>query len=566
MKKTMHSVTAKIASSLLAILLLAVVTTSFSFISFALILDDGKVINVSGSMRMQSYRLGLELTQNPDKINQHIRHFEDSLYSPAMKGLNEWWVPDHVKNEYNAIIVKWKKLKPQIDINQPNPFINQVPHFVNQIDTFVNSLERYSVTTLNQLAYLGSLGLGSILFISIYIIYLLRRRIIAPLKELMLASEQIHNRNFSIRLNENELSELGVLNGTFNKMASELERVYKGLELTVHKKNQSLREANELINTLYRSSQALSSTKVGKVEFELVLSYLQELTWLQGIELEINDREGQTRHFLSGKLDEENIKVIPLEVEGNLHGHLYWQPVDDLTDQQREFMTNIRDIFTKSIYFIHVQKQSDHVLIMEERATIARELHDSLAQSLSYLKIQSSILKRTMSMEPSEKVAKQRDTCMEELATGLNTAYAQLRELITTFRLSLKEGNFSDALTEVVTLLQKQSQAIITLNNQINTIDLSSNQQVHLIQLIREAVINAIKHAKPNHISINCNENDDTIMVTIEDNGIGFDQNILKDGHFGLSIMKERASRLDSHLTIQSSVGNGSKVSVSFKK
>ncbi|WP_231891862.1 histidine kinase, partial [Vibrio sp. HI00D65] len=89
--------------------------------------------------------------------------------------------------------------------------------------------------------------------------------------------------------------------------------------------------------------------------------------------------------------------------------------------------------------------------------TIARELHDSLAQSLSYLKIQVTLLKRVIGKLPEQQHREQSEQIASEIGNGLADAYTQLRELLTTFRLTIKEGNFGDALSTMLEELSERT-------------------------------------------------------------------------------------------------------------
>ena len=94
-------------------------------------------------------------------------------------------------------------------------------------------------------------------------------------------------------------------------------------------------------------------------------------------------------------------------------------------------------------------KRSDErrgIALLEERSVIARELHDSLAQSLTYLKIQVARLKQQLN---ASDVREQTAGVVEELKLGINNAYRQLRELLTTFRLRI-DGVACQALQDTV--------------------------------------------------------------------------------------------------------------------
>ena len=146
----------------------------------------------------------------------------------------------------------------------------------------------------------------------------------------------------------------------------------------------------------------------------------------------------------------------------------------------------------------------------------------------------------------------------------LSNAYTQLRELLSTFRLTIKEANFSEALNQLLTSLQDQTSAQFQVDNQLPSMALIAHNQVHLLQIIREAVLNAIKHADASHIKIACHQQQNVINVEISDDGIGFDPSNSKLNHYGLNIMQERASRLKGELIIHSQIGLGSQVKLQF--
>lgn len=181
---------------------------------------------------------------------------------------------------------------------------------------------------------------------------------------------------------------------------------------------------------------------------------------------------------------------------------------------------------------------------MEERATIARELHDSLAQVLSYLRIQLTLLKRAI---PEDNAGAQ--SIMADFSRALNDAYRQLRELLTTFRLTLQQADLPSALHEMLEDLQSQTPAKLTLDCRLPTLALDAQMQVHLLQIVREAVLNAIKHANASEIAVSCvTAPDGDHTVYIRDNGIGIGEPHEPAGHYGLNIMRERAERLGGTL------------------
>src|SRR5690606_17570615 len=222
---------------------------------------------------------------------------------------------------------------------------------------------------------------------------------------------------------------------------------------------------------------------------------------------------------------------------------------------------SVATMLGRGLYFNQAQKHYQQLLLMEERATIARELHDSLAQVLSYLRIQLTLLKRAI---PQENAPAQ--TIITDFSRELNNAWHQLRELLTTFRLTLNHANLPAALQESLDGLQSQTQAKLVLDCRLSSLALDAQKQVHLLQIVREAVLNAIKHAQASEIIVSCiTSADGTHTVTIRDNGIGIGEASEPPGHYGLNIMRERAGRLGGTLHFSPPPNGGTQVSVTFR-
>ena len=159
----------------------------------------------------------------------------------------------------------------------------------------------------------------------------------------------------------------------------------------------------------------------------------------------------------------------------------------------------------------------------------------------------------------------QAQTIITDFSRELNNAWQQLRELLTTFRLTLNHANLPAALQESLDALQSQTQAKLHLDCRLSSLALDAQKQVHLLQIVREAVLNAIKHAQASEITVSCvTAADGTHSVSIRDNGIGIGEASEPPGHYGLNIMRERAQRLGGVLHFSQPQNGGTLVSVTF--
>ncbi|WP_199482184.1 nitrate/nitrite two-component system sensor histidine kinase NarQ [Vibrio owensii] len=566
-KNVKKSVTRTIASAMMLILLLSVATTGFAIFTLASSLNDAEAVNVSGSMRMQSYRLAHDIQSESVDYSSHIDLFEQSIYSHSMLALQHWSVPEDITKDYYRLILRWHELKTVLKSQDRDQYLVLVAGFVQQIDGFVFKLQNYSEQKLINLAWIGGLGLGGILCVSMFVVHFVRLEVVRPLRALVFASEQIQNRSFDVSLNVSSDNEMGILTRTFNRMATDLGKLYRGLELAVDEKTRKLQHANQTLQVLYDSSKELTASRIHQENFQAILQHIASLEGIRAVKLEI-DQIGEPNWILTEGEEcrhecDNECHSKPLTLDGEHLGFLHWKV--GLPCPNESLIDNFVQILSRAVYYNRAQRQAEQLLLMEERATIARELHDSLAQALSYLKIQVSLLKRSVKNIPDEKAIAQTNQVIAELDTGLSAAYTQLRELLTTFRLTIKEGSFGQALQEMVSTLDDQTAAEISLNNKLSSTELDAHQQVHLLQLIREATINAIKHAQAKNIDIQCLDSEGTVTVTVTDDGIGFEQQDEKLNHYGMSIMQERAARLHADLRIEAAKNSGCIVRLEFQ-
>ncbi|WP_045423655.1 nitrate/nitrite two-component system sensor histidine kinase NarQ [Vibrio jasicida] len=566
-KNVKKSVTRTIASAMMLILLLSVATTGFAIFTLASSLNDAEAVNVAGSMRMQSYRLAHDIQSESVDYSSHIDLFEASIYSHSMRALQHWTVPEDITKDYYRLILRWHELKSVLKSQDRTQYLVLVAGFVQQIDAFVFKLQNYSEQKLINLAWIGGLGLGGILCASMFVVHFIRLEVVRPLRALVAASEQIKNRSFDVSLNISSDNEMGILTRTFNRMAMDLGKLYRGLEQAVDEKTRKLQHANQSLQVLYDSSKELTASRIHQENFQAILQHIASLEGIRAVKLEI-DQIGEPNWILTEGEEcrhgcDTDCHSETLTLDGEHLGYLHWKA--GLPCPNETLIDNFVQILSRAVYYNRAQRQAEQLLLMEERATIARELHDSLAQALSYLKIQVSLLKRSVKNIPDEKAISQTNQVIAELDTGLSAAYTQLRELLTTFRLTIKEGSFGQALQEMVATLDEQITAEISLNNKLSSTELDAHQQVHLLQLIREATINAIKHAQAKNIKIQCLDSGGKVTVTVADDGIGFDQQNEKLNHYGMSIMQERAARLHADLSIEAEKNDGCIVRLEFQ-
>ncbi|MGJ7095379.1 nitrate/nitrite two-component system sensor histidine kinase NarQ [Vibrio hannami] len=558
LRRPQVSITKTIAWAMLCILLLSITTAVVTLSAVFSSMNDAEAINVAGSLRMQSYRLAFDIETRSDEFIEHLVAYERSLHSPALRSINNWATPQSLINRYYNLTLMWNELQPALRTDNKAHYIQQVAAYVDEIDIFVFELQKFSQQKMSLLFFSYGLGFTLILLVAMYVIYFSQKKVVSPLRQLMVASKEVQSGNFGFKLRINSQNELGVMATAFNGMATELEKLYVGLEQKVTEKTHRLEHAKNSLETLYSCQQQLGVSHLSEQNFKSILEALLETEGITSVKMVVVESGAEWSIEVGEPCRDSIIHCEPLVLDEDELGRLEWHYTLPCPDQ--ELIINVSKILARGIYYNRSQKQTQQLLLMEERATIARELHDSIAQSLSYLKIQTTLLNRGIK---ANKIEQATETA-KEIDKQLSATYTQLRELLSTFRLTIGKANLGEALQELIKPLEEQTDAEIILDNQIASISLRANHQVHVIQLIREAILNAIKHASPNTIKITCQETNNLVNITVTDDGTGFCTSVEKLNHYGLTIMTERADRLEGDLNIESKPGEGCTVQLQF--
>jgi len=259
--------------------------------------------------------------------------------------------------------------------------------------------------------------------------------------------------------------------------------------------------------------------------------------------------------------------VFPLLQDNRLQGGLViaWpanatnQPAESSILQAVSDICPILAVTLGNLALASVQRRHD---LYEERAAISRELHDSLAQSLTYLKIQATRLKAALTDAENTQKA---DEVLDELKINLNSAYRQLRELMTTFRLTMHGKSFKIAVKDSIDEFNQYNNIAFDLNDNCPPDLLSVDEEMQILQIIRESLYNIVRHSKAQHASVSLNYNEPTLGIQVQDDGVGFDLEAEHQRHHGLIIMQERAFSLNGQLKLSGAPGQGTLICITFE-
>lgn len=546
--------------------------------------QDAAVINQAGSLRMLTYRLALD----PSPINRQT--LQDTLRARL-----ESDEITHLLRRSDAdapIRLLHEQLRQELeklDLSQA-PALETLDTFVSHIDAFVGTLQRNAEQRSQMLSTVQGLCLFLSLLVVFITLYDLSYHVIGPLRELTTTARRLGRGDLSSRVSSSGEDELSQLGERFNQMAEELQAIYRELEARVEDKTRDLSNSHQRLELLYASARRLGQDPYDERTLQPLLKQLERVLQAGKVTLCLN-KDGVERAYTSLTTDgitgsfclqgncgacraQANhcgeparglnpLLMQPLSIGEHRFGELFIETASGrLEDWQQQFVEGFCDNIARTFALALQQEQENRLALFAERGTIARELHDSLAQSLSYLKIQVSRLGTLLKREaPAQKI----DETLDELREGLNSAYRQLRELLTTFRLSLEQSSLEAALEKTVEEFGERGSLSIELDNRLAHIPLNPNEEIHILQIVREALSNVVRHAQASHAKVSLTEEvEGQVRIAIDDDGVGFDPAQSRNGHYGLSIMRERSQTLDAHFDIAPREPHGTRVSVRF--
>lgn len=609
-KKLQNSLLLRLGGMIAAITVLAIVGMSTSWMVAETTQGNGEAINVAGSLRMQSWRMASfyqRILQDPNlmhrsDLQQAIQRFETDLAADSIFSVLPADETTPLKQVYRQVESGWQqRIKPDLipllttstTTSADAALLDAIPQFVAHINDLVKQIEEATEAKILVLrVILGVAVIGTILAV-ILSIYLVNNIFVTPLKGLLGLTDQIRQGNLAVRTDLAGEDEIGQLGRAFDLMAEDLSKLYQDLEARVEQKTAELTRSNRSLDLLYRSITRLHGIAPDRAVFHNVLKDAEAVLGLGNGTIclkEDNNQQGDVVATTAsdGKSplcqransctechdphaarmdtlpDGRQILRMPLTDAEKRYGMLAVDVPANTTAErwQVQLLEALSRHIGVTIASEQRSEQHRRVSLLEERAVIARELHDSLAQSLAYMKIQVSRL-RTAVKNPAD--ATEVTAALEELRDGLNSSYQQLRELLSTFRLRMEDDDLGMALAQTTTEFTERGNLPIALNVSLGNLNLTPNEEIHLLQIVREALSNTLKHAHASQAWVSLQRQDDnnSLQLRIEDDGAGI-QKTANLHHYGMAIMDERARALHGILQYLPRTDGGTCVQLDF--
>ena len=277
---------------------------------------------------------------------------------------------------------------------------------------------------------------------------------------------------------------------------------------------------------------------------------------------------GECARLTGGPMLERDCRefvVVPVQYQDRILGvyNLFLdRPLAALGEDMHDLLISVGRHLGLAIEKARLDSDARRLAIMEERNIIGNELHDSLAQSLVGMRLQLKMLGESLSR--SDLGAARYEA--SSLQRAMTQANADLRDLLTNYRLKIDESGLVQTVANLVERVRRETGIAVFFQNECRALALTPAQEIQVYYIIQEALTNIRKHSGARNVRIMLNNEDDLYTVLIEDDGLGMagGDGGTPGAHAGLAIMRERAGRLPGQLVIESEPGEGTRIVLIF--
>ena len=572
-------------------------------------------VNEAGRLRMNMLRMVLvQQTESPEAVQRHARQFDASLEllrtgDPSRPLFVPWGADTRAR--FEEVRTTWAALRKEWAAGLPPDrarSLAQADSLVQKVDGFVEAIEIQiagwtAVLHVFQLIMMAVAIAAAVTFMAVS--YLL---VLNPVSQLQQALARLRQGEWGARLPVETDDEFGQLSAGFNQMAHALQASHDDLEQKVREKTASIAVQNQRLAALYEVS-ALASTATALEA--LAQGFVQQIRRVAGADAaavrwsdEANERYvllagdgmphamteqehclhtgtcmcGQPQHQAHTRVipiiastplgfphcrdaGYQTLVAIPVQMQQRVLGevNLFFRPSVALTDEVRDLLEAMTRHLASAMEGLRATALEREAAVAQERSLLARELHDSIAQSLAFLKIQTQLLR--------DAVAKgdiaARDRSMGELDVGVRECYSDVRELLVHFRTRTSEEDIEAALRTTLSKFEHQTGIATTLTMVGHGLPLPPDVQIQVLHMVQEALTNVRKHSGATRVELRVHRHP-RWRFEVQDNGTGFEVRAVPPDsvHVGLGIMRERAQRIGAVVQVESAPGAGTRVCI----
>ncbi len=571
-------------------------------------------VNEAGRMRMQAYRMVLSVsTGETQALPRQVAEFEHSL-ELLRQGDSErpLFVPwdDTVGQRFAAVEQDWLHFRSRVAGSSPpvpgDGLAADAAAFAAHIDAFVAGIEEH-LAHWTALMYLLQVAMMAVAVIGgAVLLYTGHLFVLEPVGLLKQAIDRIQGGDLGARVECATTDEFGTLAGGFNSMAGQLQSMYRSLEDRVREKTGELEEKRERLESLYEVTKLLTNATSLEEAAEGFTKSIARIARADGVALRWSDETNRrylllASHGLPQAMTDaehcltagdchcgspsapagarvipirtmqparmrhcaqagfETVVSVPIRMHERLMGEvdLFFHAQIDISDAERSLLEALTAHLAGAMESLRLNALELEAAVSQERIFLARELHDSIAQSLAFLKIQVQLMRDAIAGADARQV----QHVLGEIDVGVRESYGDVRELLMHFRTRANKEDIEPALLTTLRKFEHQTGLKATLHMGSLGMPLAPDTQIQVLHIVQEALSNVRKHARARQVWLDVQQWPQW-RFEVRDDGLGFsnENGAPDETHVGLRIMAERAERLGAQLEVLSVPSRGTSV------
>jgi len=261
----------------------------------------------------------------------------------------------------------------------------------------------------------------------------------------------------------------------------------------------------------------------------------------------------------------KSVISVPLEsrnTPGALLGvfTLFFDTPQSSSGHAADTAVTFADLLGALIEHVRSNRETRRAELLMERQSIANEIHDSLAQTLNYARMNTALLTDAVRNNNEAMAA----GYAQDLDEALEISQKAVRALITDFRSEMDPAGLLHALQKLVERFRQQNDIVLDCAIRVADLDLPLEHEIQTYHIVHEALSNIAKHSNASHARLIVDHCAGYYVFTVEDNGAGGGELTPVEGHYGIIIMRERAQRIGGEIRAESAKGLGTSVQLLF--
>ena len=270
-----------------------------------------------------------------------------------------------------------------------------------------------------------------------------------------------------------------------------------------------------------------------------------------------------TRSTSPNENDLSSLVAVPFTTEDKSSGAIFLcsNHLRTFTEEHTELLMTVANQIALAIRNAQLYARVGEIAALEERYRLSREIHDGLAQTLSYLSFQAEHLEGLIAAGRYETSA----TEIAEMRQSISAAYVDVREAIDGLRLNIEDSSkLTVYLANLVEEFRHQTGIAAHVFAQPQDFSIDSETSIQLIRITQEALANIRKHAQAHLVQVTLQQLPNAVELSVSDDGRGFPE--AQPGHVyhshGMATMRERARGLGGTFTLVTGPGQGTRIMV----